>query len=102
MAKPTVSDFQYPRTAGEMPRGPYARAGVIVETNASWRVFRPVIAAAKCLRCQQCWLICPDGAIDRTGECYAVDYDFCKGCGLCARECPAQAITMAKEGGQGE
>jgi len=102
MPKPTVMPFQFPRTREEMPHGPYAKAAVLVETNAGWRVFRPVIAAAKCRKCMQCWLICPDGAIDRTEESYAIDYNFCKGCGLCASECPAKAITMVKEGGKDE
>ncbi len=102
MPKPTVMPFQFPRTREEMPHGPYAKAAVLVETNAGWRVFRPVIAAAKCRKCMQCWLICPDGAIDCTGESYAIDYNFCKGCGLCASECPAKAITMVKEGGKDE
>ena len=25
------------------------------------------------------------------------DYDHCKGCGICATECPAEAITMHPE-----
>lgn len=28
---------------------------------------------------------------------YKVDLDFCKGCGICAHECPKKAITMALE-----
>ena len=28
------------------------------------------------------------------------NYDFCKGCGVCAKVCPFGAITMEKEGGQ--
>jgi pyruvate ferredoxin oxidoreductase delta subunit len=30
-------------------------------------------------------------------EAYVIDYDYCKGCGLCAYECPADAIVMIKE-----
>jgi Pyruvate/2-oxoacid:ferredoxin oxidoreductase delta subunit len=28
---------------------------------------------------------------------YAIDYDYCKGCGLCAAECPCGAIVMEAE-----
>ncbi len=27
-------------------------------------------------------------------ERYGIDYDFCKGCGICATECPCGAIDM--------
>jgi len=25
------------------------------------------------------------------------DYDYCKGCGICANECPKKAIEMVEE-----
>ncbi len=28
------------------------------------------------------------------------DYRYCKGCGVCANECPVQAIEMVKEEGE--
>ena len=45
-----------------------------------------------------CFLVCPDGAICRDTDGVTVDYDFCKGCGLCAHECKFDAISMHKEG----
>ena len=31
------------------------------------------------------------------GQRFRVDLDFCKGCGLCAKECPCGAIDMVPE-----
>ena len=28
---------------------------------------------------------------------YEIDYDYCKGCGICAAECPCGAIAMVPE-----
>jgi Pyruvate/2-oxoacid:ferredoxin oxidoreductase delta subunit len=28
----------------------------------------------------------------------SIDYNYCKGCGICAKECPAKAIIMGVEG----
>ncbi|MCP2605919.1 4Fe-4S binding protein, partial [Candidatus Aminicenantes bacterium AC-335-O07] len=47
-------------------------------------------------RCDNCWVFCPDLSIIRNEE-YSVNYDYCKGCGICARECPRYVITMEEE-----
>jgi pyruvate ferredoxin oxidoreductase delta subunit len=31
------------------------------------------------------------------GETVVFDYRFCKGCGVCANECPVDAIKMERE-----
>ena len=57
---------------------------------------------AACTRCKRCWLVCPEGTIGPgPAGAFEVDLDFCKGCGICARECPRKAIRMAKEMGPG-
>jgi len=52
-----------------------------------------------CVMCDNCMIFCPDIAITRTddGTGYEVDLDHCKGCGICARECPRGAIVMVEE-----
>lgn len=50
-----------------------------------------------CNSCDNCWLFCPDTAIARTPEGYVIAYDYCKGCGVCVRECPRGAMTMEEE-----
>ena len=63
--------------------------------TGSWRSMRPVLDRERCTECDLCWLFCPDGAIDR--EAYEIDYAYCKGCGICAEECPRKAIVMERE-----
>jgi pyruvate ferredoxin oxidoreductase delta subunit len=42
---------------------------------------------------------CPENCIilDKKGARGTVDYDYCKGCGICAHECPVKCIDMADE-----
>lgn len=65
--------------------------------TGDWRTLKPVIDQEKCIRCLLCWVYCPDMSIIWDGEKVEVDYDFCKGCGICAEECPRKAITMVEE-----
>jgi 2-oxoacid:acceptor oxidoreductase delta subunit (pyruvate/2-ketoisovalerate family) len=67
---------------------------------------RDAISSAKrcfhcgiCTFCYQCYDYCPDVAIrmDRGKRHREIDYDHCKGCGICAEECPRGAIGWAKE-----
>jgi len=53
----------------------------------------------KCTQCLLCWVFCPDTSVMVADEkVYDFDYDHCKGCGVCAHECPADAIEMVPEG----
>lgn len=64
---------------------------------ADWRVFRPVIDAEKCVGCKRCWIYCPEAAINMVEDKAEVNYDHCKGCGICSEECLVGAITYEKE-----
>ncbi len=68
-----------------------------------WRSYRPVHIKENCIHCLLCWVFCPDMAIvAEDGKMVGFDYEHCKGCGICAEECPTKdkAIEMAKEEGQ--
>lgn len=69
----------------------------ISNKTGGWRNLKPIILPDKCTECKRCWLICPDGVIYIKDEKMAIDYDYCKGCGLCASECPKDAIKMEVE-----
>ena len=53
-----------------------------------------------CNQCEVCLIFCPDVAISRRADGLGFDiaYDYCKGCGLCAAECPRGAMAMTREG----
>ena len=69
----------------------------LVTKNAGWRNVRPVIDNTKCVGCLNCYLYCPDGVIFREGSKVNIDYDFCKGCGICSKICKPGAIKMEAE-----
>jgi 2-oxoacid:acceptor oxidoreductase delta subunit (pyruvate/2-ketoisovalerate family) len=59
---------------------------------------RRCMSCGNCFGCDNCYGVCPDNAIIKLADGqYAVDYDYCKGCGLCAAECPCGAIEMEPE-----
>lgn len=93
--KPYLRDIK-PRPE-DCPGATAFEAGYLVTKNADWRSNRPVISGEKCVMCLQCYLHCPDGVIYKQGESIAIDYDFCKGCGICKRICKSGAIEMEAE-----
>jgi NADPH-dependent glutamate synthase beta subunit-like oxidoreductase/Pyruvate/2-oxoacid:ferredoxin oxidoreductase delta subunit len=50
-----------------------------------------------CIHCDNCVVYCPDLAVRRDGDRYVILNDYCKGCGLCVRECPTGSMTMVEE-----
>jgi Pyruvate/2-oxoacid:ferredoxin oxidoreductase delta subunit len=44
-------------------------------------------------------MFCPDMAVIRAKEGHerCINYDYCKGCGLCVVECPRNAMTLREE-----
>jgi pyruvate ferredoxin oxidoreductase delta subunit len=81
--------------------------GLIIEAGnseeyqtGSWRTFRPVWDFSKCIHCLQCYILCPDSCIEVSeGKVKGANLYYCKGCGICANECPekVKAITMIEE-----
>ena len=74
--------------------------GSLDESNALFEA-RRCLSCGNCFACDNCFGVCPDNAViklDQPGPYqYEIDLDFCKGCGLCAVECPCGAIEMTPE-----
>ncbi len=66
--------------------------------TGDWRSTRPVWDDSKCNQCWLCWLYCPEAAVYQKEDGYfTANLDYCKGCGICAQECPRDAIKMVEE-----
>lgn len=68
----------------------------IKNKTGGWRTMLPVKDPKKCIECGFCWMFCPDMSYNEKLKSNP-DYDFCKGCGICAQVCPTNAIVMERE-----
>ena len=50
-----------------------------------------------CTHCDNCVDYCPDLAVQPADGGYTVLTDYCKGCGLCVKECPTGSLKMQEE-----
>ncbi|WIM68734.1 NAD(P)-binding protein [Corynebacterium breve] len=59
---------------------------------------RRCMSCGNCFGCDNCFGVCPDNAVTKLEPgSYEFKYDYCKGCGICAEECPCGAISMVTE-----
>jgi 2-oxoacid:acceptor oxidoreductase delta subunit (pyruvate/2-ketoisovalerate family) len=74
--------------------------GGLNESTAQFEA-RRCLSCGNCFECDNCYGVCPDNAVVKLGpgRRYEIDLDYCKGCGICAAECPCGAIDMIPERG---
>jgi NADPH-dependent glutamate synthase beta subunit-like oxidoreductase len=72
--------------------------GGLTEDNALFEA-RRCLSCGNCFECDNCYGVCPDNAVIKLGpgKRFEFNLDYCKGCGLCAAECPCGAIEMVPE-----
>lgn len=89
------TSWQEMTVGGEIYEG---GTSALVNTG-DWRTMTPVFHEEKCNHCMLCVPYCPDSSIPVKGG-KRLDFDFmhCKGCGICYKVCPFQAISFEKEG----
>ena len=66
--------------------------------TGDWRSQKPTYDFNKCIKCGVCQIYCPEGCIKQNAEGYfQANLYWCKGCGICSKECPTKVITMVNE-----
>lgn len=70
----------------------------LTQENALFEA-RRCMSCGNCFECDNCYGVCPDNAVIKLGpgKKFRFNYEYCKGCGICANECPCGAIDMVKE-----
>ena len=89
--RPTLEMVRRQTTFEEVVKG-------LEEVNAMYEA-RRCLSCGNCFECDNCYGVCPDNAVVKLGpgNRFKFNYDFCKGCGICAEECPCGAIVMVPE-----
>ncbi|HJV50581.1 MAG TPA: FAD-dependent oxidoreductase, partial [Noviherbaspirillum sp.] len=72
--------------------------GGLDEKNALFEA-RRCLSCGNCFECDNCYGVCPDNAVIKLGpgKRFQINYDYCKGCGICVAECPCGAIKTEAE-----
>lgn len=72
--------------------------GDLDEANAQYEA-RRCMSCGNCFECDNCYTVCPDNAIIKLGRGnrFQINYDYCKGCGMCVEECPCGSMLMEPE-----
>lgn len=72
--------------------------GGLTQDNALFEA-RRCLSCGNCFECDNCYGVCPDNAVIKLGpgKRFQFNLDYCKGCGICAAECPCGAIQMVPE-----
>ena len=101
-----MPDIRIPQTGHDIPateisshdKVKYYQVGSFAVGNRLVPEARRCMSCGNCFGCDNCFGVCPDNAIIKIepGK-YEFKYDYCKGCGVCAAECPCGAIDMIPE-----
>jgi len=97
-----INTYYHPRAArAEAPLRPVAErvAGfdevqLALAADAALAEAQRCYSCGVCTYCDNCYIYCPDMAVAKETRGYSVRTEYCKGCGLCVKECPTGSIVM--------
>lgn len=94
---PSVPPIKPPALDLDSRRGNFREIIGSFDADRTIQEARRCLSCGVCNTCDNCWVFCPDSAISRTDGEYSIDLDYCKGCGICAHECPRGVISLKQE-----
>ena len=88
-----------PRLLREERSRSFGEVNLKISANLAIRETERCFNCGLCNQCDNCYLFCPDLAIKKDSGPLGrhIDYDYCKGCGVCAVECPRNALILEEE-----
>ncbi|HUH65465.1 MAG TPA: FAD-dependent oxidoreductase [Syntrophales bacterium] len=97
--------FDLQSRVGERRLPPEKRSSAFEEVDLGAAAEAALREAARCFncgicdQCDNCYVFCPDRAVIRANDVEGrhINYDYCKGCGICATECPRNAVNMRED-----
>ncbi len=88
-----------PRLLREERVRTFAEIDLNISADLAMREAKRCFNCGLCNQCDNCRLFCPDLSVIRedTLQGRRIDYDYCKGCGICVVECPRNAMVLEEE-----
>ena len=100
-----INTFYYPRHARTVEQRldiahrleSVAEVQIGFEVEQALAESKRCFSCGTCIECDNCVHYCPDLAVKREADGYVVLSDYCKGCGICVKECPTGSMKMIEE-----